>query len=703
MSSTAALNPGATLSVAAMPGVGSRTAAALARLGIGSIEDLLWHVPHRHERLLAEQSITALDTSLTDGELVTVRGEVAAVRSVRAGGGRARVEATISDGTTTMRLVWFNSPWIARKLHPGAWGIVQGKCTHFRGYLQIANPQWTPMRPDEPRADLGGARLRPIYPTTEDIPQDRFEKLIGPLLPQVESMLSDWLPEADRLQQGLPSLADAMRMVHSPAAPEDVPLGRRRLAFDELYLLQVALAMRRWQVRHAGGSCAIAVTEAVDDAIRRRLPFSLTPDQSTAIAEITQDLHSTVPMNRLLQGDVGSGKTAVAVYALLAAVAAGHQGALVAPTELLAEQHARSLRAMLTGAPMEWALLTGSTPTAERRAILAGLSGGSIPLVVGTHALLTESIDFKSLALAVIDEQHRFGVSQRAALRAKGAGGAPHTLVMTATPIPRTLAMAFFGDLDVSTIRHLPPGRQPVATRVVGFDRSDDVYRYVRTRIDKGEQCYVVVPAVEESDAGLSDVASTVERLRATHFQGLSVGAVHGRLSASDRDAAMEAFRAGRTQVLVATVVIEVGVDVPNASLMVIEHAERFGLAQLHQLRGRVGRGTAASLCVFIGDPTTDDARHRLKVIAESNDGFRIAEADLAIRGPGDFFGERQSGLPPFRVADLMQDGLLLEHARAAASRRVAQSPQLDLPGERLLRVAALQRYGSALGLADVG
>ncbi len=703
MSSTAAINPGASIAVSSMPGVGPRITAALGRLGIGSVEDLLWHVPHRHERLLAEQSITALDASLTDGDLVTVRGELAAVRSARAGAGRGRVEATISDGTTTMRLVWFNSPWIARKLHPGDWGIVQGKCAHFRGYLQITNPQWTPITPDDPHGVVGEARLRPIYPTTEDISQDRFEKLIGPLLPNVESMLTDWLPESDRLQQGLPSLADAMRMVHAPSAPQDVPLGRRRLAFDELYLLQLALAMRRWQVRHAGGSNAIQVPASVGDAIRRRLPFSLTPDQSAAISQITQDLNSTVPMNRLLQGDVGSGKTAVAVFALLATVAAGHQGALVAPTELLAEQHARSLRSMLTGAPMEWALLTGSTPAADRRAILAGLADGSIPLVVGTHALLTESIDFKSLALAVIDEQHRFGVSQRAALRAKAAGGAPHTLVMTATPIPRTLAMAFFGDLDVSTIRHLPPGRQPVATRVVGFDRADDVYRYVRTRIERGEQCYVVVPAVEESEAGLSDVASTVERLGATHFQGLSIGLVHGRLSASDRDAAMESFRTGRTNVLVATGVIEVGVDVPNASLMVIEHAERFGLAQLHQLRGRVGRGTVASLCVFIGDPTTDDARHRLKVIAESNDGFRIAEADLAIRGPGDFFGERQSGLPPFRVADLMEDGLLLEHARSAASRRVAQSPHLDQLDERFLRVAALQRYGSALGLADVG
>ncbi|MDA1105068.1 MAG: ATP-dependent DNA helicase RecG [Planctomycetota bacterium] len=703
MSAPATLHAGATISVSTLPGVGSRTAAAFSRLGIGSLEDLLWHIPHRYERLLAEQSISEADGAAADGDLLTVRGELAAVRAIRAGGGRPRVEATLSDGKSTLRLVWFNNPWIAKKLHPGDWGVAHGKCSRFRGYLQITNPQWTPVQPDASETALADARLRPIYPTTEDIPQDRFERLIAPVLPTVPTLLTDWLPEDERAHQSLPTMPEAMRMVHAPATPQEADLGRRRLAFDELFLLQVALAMRRWQVRHSGAAQAIGVSPQVDRAIRARLPFSLTPDQDHAVSEIVTDMGSTVPMNRLLQGDVGSGKTAVAVYALLAAVAAGHQGALVAPTEILAEQHARSLRSMLQGASMEWALLTGSTPAAERRAILAGLSDGSIPLVVGTHALFTESIEFKSLAIAIIDEQHRFGVSQRAALRAKALLGAPHTLVMTATPIPRTLAMTFFGDLDVSTIRHPPPGRQPIATRVVGFEKSDEVYRYLRTRLDAGEQAYIVVPAVEESEAGLSDVASTVERLRATHFAGLTVGFVHGRLSADDRDRAMSAFRDRRSHVLVATVVIEVGVDVPNASLMVIEHAERFGLAQLHQLRGRVGRGTAKSLCVYMGEPTTDDARRRMDVIGGTLDGFRIAEADLAIRGPGDFFGERQSGLPPFRVADLMQDGLLLEQARAAAGRRIAQSPHLDQPDERFLRLAALQRYGSALGLADVG
>lgn len=700
------LHPGARVTLSTLPGVGVRTAAALTRLGLGTVDDLLWHVPHRYEQIMAEASVDDANQNATEGEVITVRGELAQLRPIPGrGAGRSRVEATMTGASGTVRLVWFNTPWVARKLHVGQVGRAIGKCSRFNGYLQITNPQWVPLEKGEAASvvSAGTDSLRAIYPTTEDLAQAKFGMLLAPLLAELDRWAVDWLPEEDRLHQGLPPLGRALHMVHAPASFADADLGRKRLAFDELYLLQAALAVRRWQVRHAGGSFAVAISPAVDAAIRRRLSFALTPDQESVVAEIASDLSSTVPMNRLLQGDVGSGKTAVAVYALLAVAAAGAQGVLVAPTELLAEQHARSMRAILSGASLEWALLTGSTPVAERRRVLAGLADGSIAVVIGTHALLTENISFKQLALAIIDEQHRFGVTQRATLRAKGAQGAPHTLVMTATPIPRTLAMTFFGDLDVSTIRKPPPGRTPTITRVVGFEKQDDVYRYLRTRIDSGEQCYVVVPAVEESEAGLSDVASTVEHLSATHFKGIALGSVHGRMSADERDATMKAFHSGALRVLVATVVIEVGVDVPNASLMVVEHAERFGLAQLHQLRGRVGRGTAQSLCVFIGDPTTEDATRRLKVISETSDGFRIAEEDLAIRGPGDFFGERQSGLPPFKVADLMQDALLAELARAAASRRVNAHPHLDAPGERLLRIALHQRYAAALGLSDVG
>ena len=695
-------DPGARIGVGTLEGVDRRILAALNRLSLQNASDLLWHIPARYEQVLSEQSITETDAAVTGSEIITVRGEIAAVRTNRSGG-KGRTEATLTDGTTTVRLIWFNAPWMARKLHPGELGVAHGKCSRYKGYLQITNAQWTPLDPTDENAPRREGRLRAIYPTTEDLSQDRIERLIAPLLLQSSALLVDWLPEWERTRQGLPTLAEAMRMIHAPTSREETLHGRRRLAYDELYLLQLAIALRRAQVRVEGSAVRIDVTPAIHAAILKRLPFSLTEDQQQATSEIARDLNSTIPMNRLLQGDVGSGKTAVAVYALLAAVASGHQGAIIAPTEILAEQHTQSLKAMLVGAPMEFALLTGSTPTGERARILAGLADGSIPLVVGTHALLGEAAVFKKLAVVIIDEQHRFGVAQRAALRSKGLARAVHVLVMTATPIPRTLAMAFFGDLDVSTIRHSPPGRQPVLTRVVGFDKSDDVYRYVRTRIDMKEQCFVVVPAVEESDMGLADVAGTVERLARTHFSGIAIGSVHGQMSAVDRDRAMEQFRSGSTRVLVATVVIEVGVDIPAASLMVVEHAERFGLAQLHQLRGRVGRGEIKSLCVFIADATTDDSIRRMEVIGQTSDGFRIAEADLSIRGSGELFGERQSGLPPFRVADLFEDGPLLELARHDATARVERSPQLSSADERLVRTAVQRQYGATLGLSDMG
>jgi ATP-dependent DNA helicase RecG len=463
--------------------------------------------------------------------------------------------------------------------------------------------------------------------------------------------------------------------------------------------------MKKHRLQAEARARPIALTPEVDRRIRARFPFAFTPDQDLACAEIAADLAQARPMNRLLQGDVGSGKTAVALHGMLAAVAAGGQAALVAPTELLAEQHAASIGRFLAGSEVRVELVTGSLGAAARREALERLASGESQVAVGTHALLLEGARFRRLSLAVIDEQHRFGVEQRAAMREKVAaesGELPHVLVMTATPIPRTLSLTVFGDLDVSVIRSRPAGRQPVATRVVGAERSAEVYGYLRTRLAGGEQCYVVVPAVEESAAGLKDAEGTARELAAGAFAGLRIGVVHGQLAREERESVMDRFRRGELDILVATVVIEVGVDVPNASLMVVEHADRFGLAQLHQLRGRVGRGTRRSLCVFVGDPVTDEARRRLAAIGGTDDGFEIAELDLAIRGPGELFGSRQSGLPPFRVADLEHDLDLLRLARRDAKEWIERDPDLALPEHRLLRRKLMRAYGHALGLGDV-
>jgi ATP-dependent DNA helicase RecG len=689
--------------LATVAGVGPRTVERLAHLGIHTAGDLVRHLPLRHERRLAERSIHETLQEVAQAEAqVRLRGQIARVRARP--GPRGMIEATLEDGTATARLVWFNAPWMRGKLHPGDRGVAEGKGRIRSGYLELGNPRWTP----EERADDGahGDDLRPIYPASEEIGSSEIEAVVAKVLDPVCASLLDPLPDAYRASRDLPALDQAWRAMHRPRGREELDAARRRLAFDELLLLQLGVMMRRAQLRARTRAVPLPVDARLDAHIRARIPFTLTGEQDRVVGEITHDLSRAEPMNRLLQGDVGSGKTAVATYAMLLAAAHGHQAALVAPTEILAEQHHAVLRRMLDGSGLELRLLTGSTAPAERTAIVAGLARGSVQLVVGTHAVLEGGVAFRSLAVAVIDEQHRFGVRQRAAIRQKGQGEQPllpHTLVMTATPIPRTLAITLYGDLDLSTLRGKPPGRRPAITRVVDMAKAPEVYAYLRGRIDRGEQCYVVVPAVEESEQGLKDVASHARFLAQGPFAGLDVVSVHGRLSREEREQAMERFRGGHAQVLVATTVIEVGVDVPNASLMVVEHAERFGLAQLHQLRGRVGRGTASSLCVFIGDAATPDAAERLEAIGGSDDGFEIAERDLRLRGPGEVFGARQSGLAPFRVADLARDAELLRLARADAGAWIDRDPDLQAPDSLPLRRKLMHLHGQALGLADVG
>lgn len=620
---------------------------------------------------------------------------------------------------------------------------MQGKTSVYRGKQRLINPQWELLE-DSDQTPLRPQRLRSVYRATEQLPSTIIEQLISDMLPGVLSLLVDPLPDQLIQAHAMAPLAEAFRMAHQPQDEDQAKAARRRLAFNELLLLQLGIAIKRKYNQTRLHAPALRASAAIDEHIRQRFPFQLTDAQDRVIREITADLRQAKPMNRLVQGDVGAGKTIVALYALLLAVANRKQAALMAPTELLAEQHYLSVSHMLRGSNVRIALLTGGQSAAgstQRAVVLARLERGQYDMVIGTQALAAESIMFRDLAVVVIDEQHRFGVLQRAAFRARrtatnngdgcAAGAAsplekqpsPHTLIMTATPIPRTLSLTVFGDLDISTIDQLPPGRTPITSRVVGPDDCDRVYTHLAKRIGQGEQAYIVVPAIDghSSDDSLQQdshqgervtVARQVKNVRAharllagKYFRDYTVAVVHGRLKRRTRESIMDRFRAGQIDVLVATTVIEVGVDVPNATAMVVEHAERFGLAQLHQLRGRIGRGCHGkkSLCVFIADPTTQEATDRLKAIVSTHDGFKIAEHDLAIRGMGDFFGTRQHGALPLRVARIPDDMNLLHLARRDAQAMVDTDPTLSDPSRRLLRQVLIQQYGDALGLIDVG
>ncbi len=687
-----------------LAGVGSQIGARFAYLGLRTVGDLLNHLPIRYEIEAAEAAVTEAKeaTELAEASVTrTVRGEIQKVRQVPSR--RPRIEAILSDESGTIRLVWFNAPWLMRKIHPGQKGIAKGRAKVRGGYLEMVNPLWEPVGEDD-QIPVRAGRLRPIYSATEELATARIEKVLTAVLqPALESVVDLIRPEIIA-RRGLVSLRDAYRMVHAPNDAVEAQQGRMRLAYDELLCLQLAMAMRRWQVRYSMKAPPLALTGAIEEKILARIPFALTDAQRQVCKEISADLAKTIPMNRLLQGDVGSGKTAVAVHAMLTAIAHGHQAVLLAPTEILAEQHLRTVEEMLKGSRVRVAGLTGSLRTADRAIVVNGLASGDFDLAVGTHALLGDDIRFKSLAITIIDEQHRFGVEQRAALRAKGATPnlVPHTLVMTATPIPRTLALSFFGDLDVSSLRGLLPGRTAPTTRVMPNLRAPEVYVWLNTRIKRGEQAFVVVPAIQESDLGLKDVASHAKSLADGPLRGARIGQLHGQMKSAECDQVMDDFREGRIDVLVSTIIIEVGVDVPNATVMVIEHAERFGLAQLHQLRGRVGRGGKPGYCVLIGDPPSDIAQGRFDAIAKSTDGFEIAELDLKLRGPGEFFGARQSGLPPLHIADLTRDFSLLTDAKSDAEAWIGQSGDLTETRDLALRCRVLQLYGSALGLSDI-
>ncbi len=692
-----------------VPGVGERKAEMFRRLGLRTVGELIRHTPMRYERESAEGEIA----SLVDDTIGSARGEVAACRVVRQGR-KTRFEATLEDESGTLKLTWFNAGYLANRIQAGVRMRVQGKVKAYQGYPQIVNPRWELLKEDAEEPQEREERLRPVYRATDGLDSRAIERVVRLVLPRVSGELVDPLPPELMRAHNMPGLDEAFGMLHEPKHEDEHKAGRRRLAYNELLLLQLGVAMKRAYVADRLAAPALKWNPAVHEQITAHFPFPLTGAQDRSVKEIAADLQGTVPMNRLLQGDVGAGKTVVALYAMLVAVASGKQALLMAPTELLAEQHYASLSKLLAGGSTTLGLLTGKTEDAAE--IREQLADGRLDLVVGTHALLSESTAFRDLGVVVIDEQHRFGVEQRAAFRnsqdqdpATGKTRVPHHLVMTATPIPRTLSLTLFGDLDVSSLDELPPGRTPVVNRVVGPEKSEDVYRYIRQRVDRGEQAYVVVPTIDASgvatEKALKSVTAHAKLLREKYFEGVKVEAVHGRLKPETRERVMRHFRDGRARVLVATTVIEVGVDVPNATLMVIEHAERFGLAQLHQLRGRVGRGTdgTKSLCVFVAEPVTDDALDRMDAIASTNDGFKIAEMDLVIRGMGEFFGTKQSGLPSMRSADLGRDTDLIRLAREDAKKMIAEDTYLTAQTHERLRKVLLKQYGDALGLVDVG
>jgi len=689
--------------VESLPGVSAEAALGLRALGLTNLGRLVAHLPMRHEVQEAETLIGDLQVNVHG----SARGEVSATRPIPRGP-KPRFHAVLIDDSGRLDLLWFNALYLRDKIAPGVRLRVHGVAKPFKGGHQMINPRFEVLRAGSEEPPARERRLRPVYPASERCDTRLIERVIAKSLPLALPLIEDHLPDAYRAERAFPTLADAYRMQHAPADEDEALRARRRLAFDELLLLQLGVHLKRAHLRSHLRAPALRMSPAVDRHIRERLPHTLTPGQEQAVGEVARDLSLPTPTNRLIQGDVGSGKTTVALYAMLLAVADAHQAALMAPTELLAEQHARTITRILEGSRVRVELLTGSVPGPEREGILRRLLAGDIDILIGTHALLTEDVLFKSLALAVIDEQHRFGVHQRSRLReqASDAHTTPHVLVMTATPIPRTLAITLFGDLDISVIRGLPPGRRPVKTIVAAPEARATIYENVEKRIAAGHQAFVIAPAIEGNDDPanpLRDVRTIERELNTIYLPGRRVAVVHAQLSRQTRERVMARFHAGLIDVLVATTVIEVGVDIPNASAMIVEQADRFGLAQLHQLRGRVGRGEHQAVCYLVADPATPEGQERLGVLAATGDGFEIAEKDLEIRGPGELFGIRQWGLPPFNVADLMRDRELLALARRDAAEWIARSPRLDAPEEQLLRRRLMKTYGESLGLADVG
>jgi len=668
--------------VSSLRGVGPARAEQLARLGIQTVWDLIWHLPTRYDDFSRLRTIAEMQP----GEQVTVAANLWKLENRKLGMNREMVQAVLNDGTGSLRATWW-SKWSVAKLETGRSYRFSGKVGLHMGYKTLESPIFEPMESSE----IADGPILPVYPLTEGLTSKTIADLVEQALREALAGLGDPVPEHLRTQFGLMGLSNAVKQIHQPQDPEQLAAARKRLAFDEFFYIQLGVQQRRHLLQRATAP-ALPSDDAIIAQFAQALPFRLTGAQERVLGEIRRDLARTVPMSRLVQGDVGSGKTAVAAGAMFIAAANGAQSALLAPTQILAEQHHRGLRALLgnltrpDGAPLRVALLTGRVTGSEREAVLTGLADGSIDVAVGTTALIQEGVTFRNLAFVVVDEQHRFGVEQRGALRDKSPDAASdattnlvsHMLVMSATPIPRSLALTVYGDLDVSVIDELPPGRTPIVTKRFSPGERERLYAFLRRRVQEGRQAYIIYPLVEESDK--LDVGAAVDehaRLGKEVFPDLRLGLLHGRLSGSEKDDVMRAFGAGELDVLVSTSVVEVGIDVPNATVMLIEDAERFGLAQLHQFRGRVGRGSHESHCALISRADNPASIERLDALVATTDGFAIAEKDLELRGPGDFLGTRQSGLPDLKMA-MLSDTATLALAQQAAQSLFAADPMLS-------------------------
>ena len=627
-------------------GVGPTRAEAFYKLSVPSVGALLRYYPRAYE----DWSQIVPIHELQAGENACIRATVCHTPTkIRIPGGTLLFKTTVTDGAGLLNLTFFNNKYIQNQLKEGEEYLFFGKPAQNRyGALEMASPLF-----QKPQS---AHRIRPIYPATAQLNSKTIERCVQNALDALETEIPDFLPREIREKNGLCTLDTAIRHIHFPPDEESLAAARKRLIFDELFLLQLGLLQMKSRTQTLSTDCVLK-TDCTDE-FAARLPFSFTGAQSRAVGEAMRDMQSGEPMNRLLQGDVGSGKTAVAAALIYSAAKNGFQSAMMAPTEVLAEQHYRTFRNFFAGTGIEVVLLTGSVSAAEKRAVKAKLKSGEAALAVGTHALIQEDVDFARLGLCITDEQHRFGVAQRASLAAKGDN--PHILVMSATPIPRTLGLILYGDLNVSVLDELPPGRQTVDTYRVGTSYRPRIYKFIEKHIAEGLQAYIVCPLVEEGELDLAPAEEYCKRLQNGVFHHRRVGLLHGKMKPKEKDKIMRAFSAGEIDILVSTVVVEVGVDVPNAAVMVIENAERFGLSQLHQLRGRVGRGTAKSTCILVSDAQNDEAKARFDILCETNDGFKIADADLKLRGPGDFFGKRQHGLPALRLADILRDTELL-------------------------------------------
>ena len=694
-------SPDLDMDVRFVKGVGERLAKIMGKIGIFTARDLLTHFPHRHEDRTHFRQIS----QLKHGETATIRGKVLVADNLRTPRTQTLLtRVAIQDDSGVASLVWFNQ-WYLKNRFVKLLGkdiIAYGTAQFSSRGIEITNPEWEGV--DDGADPLSSNRIVPVYPLTEGLYQGTVRRIIYQMLDKFMPVVDDVLPTELLDRRDLVDARTALRNIHFPESQVALAAARHRLVYEEFFLLQIALALRKQNITSGQPGITFAVAPECTKAFYESLPFELTSAQKRVIVEIERDMSRGNTMNRLLQGDVGSGKTVVAVAAMMVAIHNGYQAAIMAPTEILAEQHYSVMSQMMQALGVEVVLLTGSLTAVGKRKAKEKIASGEAKIAIGTHALIQEGVEFSRLGLVIIDEQHRFGVLQRAAIREKGcpasgrdpAKGAenPDVLVMTATPIPRTLALTVYGDLDLSIIDEMPPGRKPVRTHWKTADQREQVYEAVRKLVQQGQQVYIVCPLIEESEKLQAKAATDLaERLKSAVFPEFNLEVLHGQMKSAEKDDVMRRFRDGEVQILVSTTVIEVGVDVPNACVMVIEDAERFGLAQLHQLRGRVGRGEHQSYSVLIANPRTDESRERLQVMARTNNGFEIAEEDLRIRGPGEFYGTKQSGLPSLRIANILRDVDILERSREDAFKIIEADSRLESPEYARLKAEVFKRF----------